>query len=236
MTRPRPKTGEPRVTHQPLKIDLLPQGVQDAIVHLYKQGRTWMEMQEQSGRPYGEKWATDYDQGFIDWEKLDLKVLEHFPEMKLPKSTLHRWFDLRWNQARKQVLAESAQAREFAAAFVGQNLEGANSAVINALRDQMFGLIQSAGIGDKDKFAKGLKDLTLAMSRMQRVELQARRVEVDQRKITLLEERERNARRAVDETTQQAARKGAGQFSIDDINLLRERTFGLPPLQVAPHD
>jgi putative cell wall-binding protein len=156
--------------------------------------------------------------------------------MRLAKSSLHRWFDLRVSQARKTVLAESAQAREFAAAFASRDLEGANSAVVNALRDQVFNLIQSAGIGDKAQFAKGLKDLTLAMSRMQRVELQAKRVDVDQRKIKILEDRESHAREALDQTTKQAAKKGAGQFSIDDINLLRERTFGLPPLQVPAHD
>jgi hypothetical protein len=178
MTKPRPKTGEQRVTHQPLKIDLLPQSARDAIETLYDWGRTWMEIAEQSARPYSDKWKEDGG-SFIDWESLDLKVLEQFPEMKLAKSSLHRWFDLRVSQARKQVLAESAQAREFAGAFAGRDLAGANNAVVNALRDQVFNLIQSAGIGDKAQFAKGLKDLTLAMSRMQRVELQAKRVDAD---------------------------------------------------------
>ena len=58
-----------------------------------------------------------------------------------------------------------------------------NSAVVNALRDQVFGLIQSAGKGDKANFAKGLKDLTLAITRVQRVELQAKRVDAELAKI-----------------------------------------------------
>jgi hypothetical protein len=182
MTKPRPKTGEERKTHQPLKIDLLPQSAREAIEKLYDRGCTWMEISEQSGKPYSAKWDSDGG-GFIEWESLDLKVLEQFPEMKLPKSSLHRWFDLRVRQARKQVLTESAQAREFAAAFAGNDLFNSNNAVINALRDQVFNLIQSAGIGDKALFAKGLKDLTLAMSRMQRVELQAKRVDAELAKI-----------------------------------------------------
>lgn len=233
MTKPRPKTGEERKTHQPLKIDLLPQSVREAIEKLYD-GHTWLEISEQSAKPYSAKWQEDGG-GFIDWEKLELRVLEQFPEMKLAKSTLHKWFDLRVSQARKRVLAESAQAREFAAAFAGNDLLNSNSAVINALRDQVFNLIQSAGVGDKALFAKGLKDLTLAMSRMQRVELAAKRVEVDQRKITILEAREKKAREQLDQATQRAAKSGTGQFSIEDINLLRERTFGLPPLVIA-HD
>lgn len=182
MTKPRPKTGEERKTHQPLKIDLLPQSAREAIETLYDRGRTWMEISNQSAMPYSDKWQTDGG-GFVDWEKLELRVLEQFPDMRLPKSSLHRWFDLRVAQARKQVLIESAQAREFAAAFAGSDLLNSNSAVINALRDQVFNLIQSAGIGDKAMFAKGLKDLTLAMSRMQRVELQAKRVDAELAKI-----------------------------------------------------
>jgi hypothetical protein len=234
MTKPRPKTGEPRQVHQPLKIDLLPQSARDAIEQLYDRSRTWKEIEEQSALPYSAKWASDGG-GFIDWEALELRVLEQFPGMRLAKSTLQRWFDLRVAQARKEVLRESAQAREFAKAFAGNDLFNSNSAVINALRDQVFNLIQSAGIGDKALFAKGLKDLTLAMSRMQRVELQAKRVDVDQRKIKILEDREKKARENLDQATQQAAKKGGGQFSIEDINLLRERTFGLPPL-VHPTD
>ena len=183
MNKPRPKTGEERKSHQPLKIDQLPQSAREAIEKLYDY-RTWSEISAQSAKPYSAKWKEDGG-GFIDWENIELRVLELFPEMKLPKSSLHRWFDLRISQARKRVLAESAQAREFAAAFAGSDLLNSNSAVINALRDQVFNLIQSAGIGDKALFATGLKDLTLAMSRMQRVELMERRVAVEEKAVQM---------------------------------------------------
>ena len=120
MTKPRRKTGEERKTHLPFKIDLLPQSAREAIEMLYDRGRTWIEISEQSGKPYNEKWLENGG-GFIDWEKLDLKILEEFPEMKLAKSSLHRWFDLRVAQARKKVLTESAQAREFASSLVGKD-------------------------------------------------------------------------------------------------------------------
>lgn len=234
MTKPRPKTGEARVVRQPLKIDLLPQDVRDAIETLYDRGRTWMEIEEKSSRPYSAQWAVD-DGGFVDWESLDLKVLEHFPEMKLPKSTLHRWFDLRVEQARKRVLTESAQAREFAHAFTTGSVADGNAAVVNALRDQVFNLIQSAGVGDKAKFAKGLKDLTLAMSRMQRVELQAKRVEIEGRRVTaLVADAEMKQKKF--ETEMNAAEKKItrGQpLTKDDIDRIRERVFGLGPKQAA---
>jgi hypothetical protein len=178
MTKPRPKTGEPRKTRQPLKINLLPESAREAIRTLYGLGRTWIEIEYRSAQPYSKSWLTDGG-GFIDWESLDLKVLEEFPLMRLPKTSLQRWFDLTVVQARNRVLVESAAAREFAAALAKGDLAEGNSAVINALRDQVFGLIQSAAGGDKAEFMQGLKDLTLAMSRMQRVELQAKRVEAD---------------------------------------------------------
>jgi|GEM_PF-1635737 len=178
MTKPRPKTGEPRVKRQPLKIDQLPQPVRESIQGLYDRGRTWMEIEEQSARPYSDQWEQDGG-GFVPWEKLDLTVLEEFPQLRIPKSTLQRWYDLRVRQARDQVLRESAKAREFAAAFAGADLSGANSAVVNALRDQVFSLMQEASVSDRMLLVKNLQNLTLAMTRIQRVELQAKRVDAD---------------------------------------------------------
>jgi hypothetical protein len=228
----RPKTGEPRKTHLPLKIDRLPQSVRDAIAALYDRGQTWIEIEQQSAKPYSKDWAKDGG-GFIDWVEVDSDTLDLFPGLRLPKSSLQRWFDLRVKQVRSQVLAESAKARAFAETFAGKNLAEQNAAVMNAMRDVVFNLMQKVGPQDQAKFLDGLNQLSLTMSRLQRVDLQAKRVEVDQRKIALLEEREAKARQQLDQATQQAARKGAGQFSLDDINLLRERTFGLPPIQAA---
>jgi hypothetical protein len=101
------------------------------------------------------------------------------------------------------------------------------------MRDQVFNLMQNVGPHDQAKFLEGLNLLSMTMSRLQRVDLQAKRVDVDARRVKLLEEREQRAREAVDQATQSAAKKGTGQFSIADINLLRERTFGLPPLTVG---
>jgi hypothetical protein len=110
MTKPRPKTGEARKSKQPLKIDRLPQSAQDAIKQLYDRGRTWVEISEQSARPYSAEWEKDGG-GFIDWELVDTGSLDLFPDLRLAKSTLQRWFDLRVAQVRAQVLAESAKAR-----------------------------------------------------------------------------------------------------------------------------
>jgi len=83
------------------------------------------------------------------------------------------------------------------------------------------------------KFLDGMSQLSLTLSRLQRVDLQAKRVDVDMRRLKLLEDREKSARENLDQATRKA---GSGQFTLDDINLLRERTFGLPPLAVPAHD
>jgi len=182
MTKPRPKTGEKRVTKLPLKIDRLPQSAQDAIKQLYDRGRTWVEIAEQSAKPYSSEWEKDGG-GFIDWPNVDLDALDLFPGLRLAKSSLQRWFDLRVSQVRAQVLAESAKAREWAAAFAGNDLPGTNAAVMNAMRDQVFTLMQQVGSGDQAKFLDGLNVLSLTLSRLQRVELQAKRVDADLKKI-----------------------------------------------------
>jgi hypothetical protein len=182
LTKPKPKTGEPRKANQPLKIDLLPQVVRDAIKKLYDYGTTWKEIEDRSAQPYSKDWEKDGG-GFIDWESIELKVLEHFPEMRLPKSSVHRWFDLRIRQVHDQVMLESARAREWATAIASQTMPQGNAAVINAMRDQVFGLMQQVGKGDTAKFLTGLNLLALTMSRLQRVELQAKRVDAELLKI-----------------------------------------------------
>ncbi len=184
MTKPKPKTGEPRAARQPLKIDRLPQSAQEAIKQLYDLGRTWIEIAEQSARPYSPEWQKDGG-GFIDWVQVDSDALDLFPGLRLAKSSLHRWFDLRVSQVRAQVLAESAKAREWAAAFASADLPESNAAVMNAMRDQVFALMQQVGPGDQGAFLKGLNMLSLTMARLQRVDLQARRVAVDEKAIQM---------------------------------------------------
>ena len=184
MTKPRPKTGEPRKARQPLKIDRLPESAQAAIKALYDRGRTWVQIAEQSAKPYSAEWQKDGG-GFIDWVQVDTDALDLFPGLRLAKSSLQRWFDLRVSQVRAQVLAESAKAREWAQLWAGNDLAESNAAVMNAMRDQVFTLMQKVGPGDQAKFLEGLNLLSLTMSRLQRVELQARRVAVDEKNVQI---------------------------------------------------
>ena len=71
-----------------------------------------------------------------------------------------------------------------------------------------------------------LLDLSLKLTRDKRTEIAKERVELDRKK---LEEFIRKA----DKSTNEAAKKigKGGKLTIDDINRLRERTFGLPPVK-----
>ena len=230
----RPRTGERRQVNQPLKIDKLSPEIHDAILILRnKAGKTWEEIEALSAIPKDKG-------GFIDWENLPLQVLELFPEMRLSHSSLHRWFDLRIVQVRRDVEQRSVVARQLAQSFAKSVVDGTDDAVINAARDQLMSLLaEDLTPRGRAGAAKGLIALAEILQTARANDIKERRVDVDVRRITLLEDREKAARERVDQATQTAAKKGTGQFSLDDINLLRERTFGLPPLppvQVAAHD
>ena len=182
MTKLRPKTGEKRKADQPFKIDRLPQSAQDAICVLEDRGRTWVEIADQSAKPFSKEWEKDGG-GFIDWPAIDPETLDLFPGLRLTKSGLQRWYDVRMKQVRAQVLAESAKAREWAAAFAGKDLPESNAAVMNAMRDQVFTLMQNVGPRDRAKFLAGLNALSLTMARLQRVDLQSKRVDAELAKL-----------------------------------------------------
>lgn len=93
----RPKTGEKRLTRQPLKMDRLPESVLNAIVLLRKAGKTWTEIETVSARPFSPNWAAD-GAGFVDWKSLPKEIIYLFPRRRIPHSSLHRWYDLRIEQ------------------------------------------------------------------------------------------------------------------------------------------
>jgi len=232
MSKSRPKTGDKRRVNLPLKIDRLPIEVREAIKYLKNIGKTWQEIEELSSLPFNKKWSTAGG-GFVNWDDLPTSVLELFPEMRLPHSNLHRWFDLRVEQITAEVMARSAQAREIATSFAKSIVKGADNAVVNAARDQLMSILaEDATPKARAAAAKALIALAEVMQGARANDIKERRVGVDERRIKVLEERERLARERVDQATKSAVKKGTGQFSIEDINMLRERTFGLPPLAV----
>jgi hypothetical protein len=96
--RKRTKTGQKRLLRKILNMDRLPMDALDAVVYLRKRFRTIVQIVEQSAKPYSPEWQKDGG-GFIDWTQVDSETLIFFPRFRLNKSSLHRWFDLRVDQA-----------------------------------------------------------------------------------------------------------------------------------------
>lgn len=229
----RPKTGEKRSVRQPLKIDRLPVEVRDAIQFLKNvRGKTWIEIEELSSLAYQEKWR-EQGGGFVNWDSLPTEVLELFPDLRLPHSNLHRWYDLRVSQVIAETVARSAQAREIATAFAHSVVEGAGEAVLNAARDQIMSVLaEDATPKGRMAAAAALIALAEMLQKARSNTIKERQVAVDERKLKTLEAREALTRKKLETETERAAtRLNKGELTVADINRLRERVFGLPPVE-----
>ncbi|QHN04415.1 DUF3486 family protein [Granulicella sp. WH15] len=222
------KTGDARKTKQPLKIDRLPISVHEAILHLRNvMGKTWQEIEELSAEPVG-----DGKPGFVEWEKLETPVLELFPDMRIPHSNLHRWYDIRVDQVQRDVVARSEQARKIAEAFATSVVKDGDQAVLNAARDTFMSVLSENGsVKGRENAAKALIVLGEVMQRARANDIRERRVAVDERKMAQMEKDAELRRKRMDEETARASKKAAkGVVTQEDIDRLRERVFGLPPL------
>lgn len=217
----RRKTGERPRVNQPLKIDRLPQKLRDRIVFEHNTlGRPWEDIEQDSP-----SWK--------EWDEVAPEVLVLFPERRLPHTNVHRWYDLRVRQVQRDVMATAAQAREIATAFAKAVVSGSDESVLNAARDQVFGILQQ-GDGSSRIFAtKALIALSEVMQSARANTIKERKVAIDERRITQLEKDAEVKRKRMEKETDDAAKKlKSGQpITEEDINRLRERTFGLPPIQ-----
>ena len=234
MAKARPKTGERRSTNQPFKIDRLPPAVHDEILRLRNwRGKTWQEIEALSAEPVGKG-----KDGFVEWEKLPTAVLELFPDMRLPHTSLHRWYDVRVRQVQKQVLESSAQARVIAESFVKGKVAGDKEGVINAARDQIMSLLSEDG-SQKGKMgaAKALIALAEIMQSARANDIKERKVSVDERKLAQLEKDAELKRKKFVREMEAAEKKitKGDALTAEDINRIRQRVFGIGPAPVAEH-
>ncbi len=216
----KPKTGEKRKTRQPLKMDKLPSHILDRVMAERSVGRTWEEIEDMSPR-------------FEEWNKTEESVRANFPGLRLPHSTLQRWYDLRVEQVKREVMAQSVKSREFAAAFAKSDFRKLPEAVKNALGDQVFALMQHVDEKNQARFRKELLNLGMLLAENRKLDIQERRASAEVKRITILEQEFEMRKKKFDKETSDAARKlGKGKaITEEDINRIRERTFGLPPIQ-----
>lgn len=226
---PKPKTGEKRSTNQPLKIDKLPPKVHDAILNLRNvMGKTWEEIEAISDVHSGEAC-------FVEWLKLETRILELFPDMRLPHTTLHRWYDIRVDQVKREVLDRSAQARQIAEAFAKSVVKNGDAAVVNAARDTFMSVLAEDGSAKgRSNAAKALIVLAEVMNRARANDIKERKVKVDERKMAQMEKdaeiRRKRFQKEMDEAEKKVTRGEA--LTPEDINKIRQRVFGMGPAPV----
>jgi hypothetical protein len=198
-----PRTGEKRAVRQPLKIDKLEQPVRDAILKARADGRTWEETAEAASKLNGEK---------------------------LAPSVVHRWYDLRVAQVQREVLQQAERSRVIAGAFAAKGFEGLPEAAVNALSSEVFAIMEAGTPAEREK---GLNGLVFTLSKLMTARAAEKRVELEREKIELAKKKFEELRAKADKATNDAAGKiGKGRaLTIDDINRIRERALGLPPIQ-----
>ncbi|HEV7521297.1 MAG TPA: hypothetical protein VGP89_09375 [Candidatus Angelobacter sp.] len=226
MVNRKPKTGEKRRTRQPLKMDKLPMELLDRVMKERAAGRTWLEIEELS--PRFEEWGKVEQTNKDAW----LLAFKAFPGGRIPHTTLSRWYDIRVDQVKKEVLASQVRAREIAALFAGKGIKDLPEAVRTAISDQLFGMMQNADEKSRHKTVAGLLALGVLLNDQRKTELKGQQVEAETKRVQLLEREFEMRRKKFDEETDKAARKAQRGKAIttDDINRIRERTFGLPPI------
>jgi hypothetical protein len=220
MRRKQPRTGEPRKSRQPLSIDRLPEKTLQRIQELRAAGHTWAEIEQMSG-------------AFVEWDKLHGDIVKLFPRKQLPHSNLQRWYDVRVEQVRAETMARAEKAREFAAAFTSRGMKDLPEAIRNLVADLMFSLTEKQDEGTQARVSKMAMDLGWLLQQMRSNDIKEKKVAIETKKVDLAERELELKKKAVEKVTDEAARKlGKGKsITVDDINRIRERTFGLPPIE-----
>ena len=197
----RPNPEEPRKVDQPFYIDRLPPIVHRAIQALHNEhGLTWQEIEDLSAETFGQRWDDEAEEdedgnvsikrvpfkvhpgrGFVPWDNLPRNVLELFPNLRLPKSNLNRWYRKRVVQVKQDMMVASAKAREIATAFAQATVEGSNEAVLNAARDQLMVVLSEDSTSDgRRATAKALTGLAVVMQQVRSNDIKERKVSVDE--------------------------------------------------------
>lgn len=230
MTKAKPKTGERRKAKQPFNMDRLPPVVHDVILQLRNgRGKTWEEISALSAQPMDKG-------GFVEWSKLPADVRKLFPKKVIPRTSLHRWYDVRVQQVRADVEVRSEQARTIAQAFASSVMTNGNEAVVNAARDTIMAVLaEDASASGRQKAAKALIALAEVMQVARANDIKERKVSVDERRIAQLEKdaelKRKRFQREMDAAEKKLTKGEA--LTAEDINQIRQRVFGIGPAPVA---
>jgi hypothetical protein len=231
--RGKPSTGQRRKANRPLLIDRLPVEMQERIRLLRVAGKTFREIERESST--WKEWAQVPEEVRIlfascpDGAKLGqpretgngkLETVVY----RLPHTNLCRWYDLRIEQVLREQQLRFAAAHALADRLAAGGFQNLTASVKHALGEFVFAVMEAGE--DSDKITAALTNLGHLLAKFDRNEIASRRVQ-------LLEEEAERKKRQFERETNEAARKleKGRSLTIDDINRIRERTFGLGPIE-----
>lgn len=225
----RRHTGEKQARRQPLKLDKLPQAWLEWIQEGRALGLTWGELENSSREGIG--YTRGARKQLLPWSTTP-EAVKLFPKKLVPATTMHRWYDLRVEQVQKETMAQATRAREFAAAFASRGFKELPEAVMNALGDAVFALMEAQDESTRGDARRELANLGFLLAQQKKNEIAERRVKAQESELQIKLDK---ARKEAEKATNDAAKKLAKgrDLTVDDINKIRERTFGLPPVQPA---
>lgn len=197
----KPRTGERRQVRQPFAIDKLPEAVRQEILRARAEGATWEETAERATKAAAQP---------------------------VSASMAHRWYYVRVDRVQKDVLAQAERARALAATFAQKGFRELPEAALNALSAEIFGAMEAKS---PDGRAEALGKLVFLLSKLITAQAKEKSVEIESRKLDLARKKFEELRAKGDKATNEAAAKlGKGRtLTIEDINRIRERVFGLAP-------
>jgi hypothetical protein len=183
--------------------------------------------------PYSPKWREELgNHGFIKWDKLPPGVVKAFPKRRLPHSNLHRWYDLKVKQGQKETLVRAEQARVIARVFAEAGIDKVDEAVMNTLRDLVFGMMHQQSDEARSLMVEYLLRYGGRDERAKANAIKERSITIAERKLALMEKDTELKRKRLERETEGAAKKlnKGGGVTIEDINRIRECVFGLAPV------
>jgi hypothetical protein len=169
------RTGEARKVRQPLGIDRLPLAIQDRIRAARIAGRTWMEIEQQSP-----KWA--------EWAEATEEQRAIFPDLRLPHTNLHRWYDLRVEQVIQEQEQRAQAAHAAAEKLAARGFSNLTASVKHALGEAVFELM-NANAAAPDEIVEALTDVGHLLVKVDRNDLKREEIEQEKQKIELLSQK-----------------------------------------------
>ena len=256
--KPRLKPVDRKKAKRPLLIDRLPRKMQDRIRAERVAGKTWLEIEQES--PTWKYWKKvpagvrklfsahprtedpSLRSGHAEIARVGYPLKDCHPERsegsvvgphpmpgdaviyRLPHTNLCRWYDHRVEQVLRDEQKRAAAAHAAADKVAARGFKNLTASVKHALGEAVFEVMNARE--DPEKIVAALTGLGHLLAKLDRNEIASRRVR-------LLEEEAERKKKQFERETNDAARKleKGRSLTIDDINRIRERTFGLPPIE-----